>query len=167
MRGGPRRNKPTAIKMLTGNPGKRALPKREPRPASGVPAPPEHLTADERELWDYYAPLLAASKVLTVQDREALVQFCEARAQVVEIKRQQADPAYRRVLVSVVVDGAGNEKPKVETNPLDAQRRQWTQNARLCGAELGLSPMSRARVATVGGEEREADPLEGLLRAVK
>jgi P27 family predicted phage terminase small subunit len=132
-----------------------------------VPDPPRHLTVRERELWDYYAPLLGASRVMTAQDRETLVQFCESRAQVMEIKQLQADPAYRRVLISTLVDGAGNEKPKIETNPLDAQRRAWTDKARLCAAELGLSPMSRARVSTVGPDERDADPLESLLKVVK
>lgn len=166
MRGGPRRNKPVAMKVLAGNPGKRKLPAREPRPRAGVPEAPEHLTAGERALWDYYAPLLAESKVLTQQDRDTLAQFVEARAQVADIKAMQADPEYRRVLVSTMVDAAGNERVRVETNPLDAQRRAWTDKARLCASELGLSPMSRARVSAVGGEEAEADPLESLMRSV-
>ncbi len=168
MRGIGRRPKAAAIRVLHGS---RTRPhhreRQEPTLRPEVPASPRHLTGDEQELWDYYAPLLGASRVMTAQDRETLVQFCEARAQVVEIKRLQADPAYRRVLVSVVVDGAGNEKPKVETNPLDVQRRSWTDKARLCAEELVMSPMSRARVSTVGSEPREADTLETMLKALQ
>jgi len=143
------------------------MPKREPKVAVSAPDVPSHLTAGERELWNYYAPLLEASKVLTAQDRETLAQFCEARAQVVEIKAQQASPEYRRMLVSTMVDGAGNERVRVETNPLDVQRRAWTDKTRLCASELGLSPMSRARVSAVGGDDVEVDPIEALMRRVK
>lgn len=132
-----------------------------------MPDCPRHLTPDEQELWEYYAPLLEQVRILTPHDRDTLAQFCEARAQVIDIKRQQADPSYRRVLISVMIDGAGNENPKIGTNPLDVQRRAWTDKARLCAAELGLSPMSRARVKATGGDEVEKDPLESLLRAVK
>lgn len=167
--GGPRsgrRPKPAALRAITGS---RARPhhRREPKAATGIPAPPSHLTAGERELWDYYCPLLASAKVLTLQDRDTLAQFVEARDQVSQIKALQSDADYRRVLVSTVIDGAGNERVRVETNPLDVQRRAWTDKARLCAAELGLSPMSRARVSTVGGEDAEADPIETLMRAVK
>lgn len=167
MRGGQGpRTKPAALRVLHGS---RMRPYHRTQ-ASGTVAPvdpPAHMTDEERALWDYYHPLLTASRVMTADDRDTLTQFCEARAQVVAIKTEQADPAYRRVLVSVMIDSAGNEKPKVESNPLDAQRRAWTQIARLCASELGLSPMSRARVAVVGGTEREADPLESLLKAAK
>lgn len=166
MRGGTRNKLPAPLRAIKGS-RTRAHHAREPRLTPARPDTPRHLSAEERELWEYYAPLLEASKVMTAQDRDTLAQFCEARAQVIEIKRLQADPAYRRVLVSVVVDGAGNEKPRVETNPLDTQRRAWTDKARLCGAELGLSPMSRARVSAVGGDEGAVDPLESLLKAVK
>ena len=166
MRGGTRNKLPSALRAVKGT-RERPHHKREPKVSAEIPEAPRHLTADEQELWDYYAPLLGGSRVLTLQDRDTLAQYCEARAQVMDIKAQQADPAYRRVLISPMIDSAGNERIRVETNPLDAQRRAWTDKARLCAAELGLSPMSRARVSAVGGEEAEADPLETALRAVK
>lgn len=169
MKGGARNTKPERQRALEGS---RVRPWHHPQPqvAVGVPERPPHLTDAERALWDYYAPQLAAVRVLTLQDRETLCQFVEARAQVEDIKRQQAAPEYRRLMVTVTIDGAGNEKVKAESNPLDAQRRLWTDLARKCAAELGLSPQTRARVAPVPDAPRE-DAFETFqkkaLRAVK
>ena len=128
------------------------LPSRAPRIATR-----REQTVPVAGLPSDYGALLEAIKVLSRQDRDTLAQFCEARAQVQDIKRLQADPDYRRVVVSIIVDSAGNEKVKGETHPLDAQRRQWTQIARLCASELGLSPTSRARAQVAGQDDSEAD----------
>lgn len=165
MRGIGRRPQPETLRALRGG-RTRAHHRPQPTVAVSVPTRPTHLSLTEATIWDYYAPLLEAARVLTDHDREALVQFCEARAQIEEIKRLQADPDYRRVAISVTIDGAGNERVKAESNPLDAQRRAWTQIARMCAAELGLSPMSRARVSPVGASG-EPDEAEAFLQAVK
>lgn len=162
MRGGPRSNKPAALRAVQGS-RKRPHHHTEPRVEPREPVAPEHLTTTEAALWSYYAPRLAAVKVLSELDRDTLTQFVEARAQIEDIKGLQADPDYRRVIVCTVIDGAGNEKPKAETNPLDAQRRAWTQIARLCASELGLSPVSRARTAVPGGDE-ERDEFDEFLK---
>lgn len=167
MRGGTRNKLPAAIRTLKGA-RTREHHRHEPTGlavAEGL-VPPRHLTADERELWDYYAPILSRVRVMTEADVDALIQFVEARGQVQEIKRQQMNPEYTRVLITVTVDGAGNERVRAETNPLDVQRRAWTDKARLCGAELGLSPMSRARVSAVE-PVAEPDEVEKILRRVK
>jgi P27 family predicted phage terminase small subunit len=170
MRGGPRSNKPAALRAIQGS-RTRPRHKREPKARPVELEAPRHLTELERTLWEYYAPRLAGVKVTTELDRETLTQFVEARAQVEDIKAQQADPDYRRVIISVVIDGAGNEKPKADTNPLDVQRRAWTQIARLCAAEIGLSPVSRAR--TSAPSEDSGDEFDDYLarresmRAVK
>lgn len=39
-----RRPKPTHLKVVTGNPGKRKLNDKEPTPAREIPSPPEHLS---------------------------------------------------------------------------------------------------------------------------
>ncbi len=46
-----RKPKPTAIKMLEGNPGKRALNHAEPRPKVVMPRAPEHLSDEEKAKW--------------------------------------------------------------------------------------------------------------------
>lgn len=167
MKGGPRRNQSAAIRALKGS-RTRPRHKGQPTVAPGAPEPPEKMTAAARAVWAYYAPLLAEARILTAHDREVLALFCESCAQVRDIQREQAAPEYRRVMLSITVDGAGNERVRAETNPLDVQLRAWTDKVRLLAADLGLSPMARARVqAAPADEDAEADPLETMLRRVK
>ena len=74
MRG--RKRKPTAIHLLNGNPGKRALPDAEPHPVGPV-VMPEWLSPDARQVWDELAPGLLASRVLTAADVPALAMVCD------------------------------------------------------------------------------------------
>jgi phage terminase small subunit len=50
MRG--RRPKPTRMKILTGNPGKRRLNENEPKPEPSVPDCPSELGPVARQEWD-------------------------------------------------------------------------------------------------------------------
>ena len=49
MRG--RKPKPTLMKQLNGNPGKRPLNDREPVPPAGTPTPPDYLDDVARQEW--------------------------------------------------------------------------------------------------------------------
>jgi P27 family predicted phage terminase small subunit len=164
MRGGNRSAKPAAIRELQGS---RKRPNQRPEvPAAPVTtlAPPPGLSKIERTFWRYYVPKLTALRVLTSLDRDVLADFCRARAEIADIRKAQADPAYRRLMMTVTVDGAGTEHVKAATNPLDVQLRNWLTLARLAGAELGLSPVSRARVTPAGPTE-EKDELENYIQA--
>ena len=68
--------KPTALKVLQGNPGKRKLPKGEPTPAVGC-VPPPGLSKRARLVWDQIVPELIAQRVATTLDPWALGKLCE------------------------------------------------------------------------------------------
>src|SRR5438067_3785806 len=76
MRG--RRPKPTRLKMLTGNPGKRPLNHDEPRPEANIPECPPELGPLARQEWDRLVGELAALRLLTNLDRAALAAYCGA-----------------------------------------------------------------------------------------
>jgi P27 family predicted phage terminase small subunit len=78
MRG--RRPKPTRLKVLTGNPGKRALNDGEPRPEIAIPDCPEELGETARREWNRLVGELAALKLLTNFDRASLAAYCGAYA---------------------------------------------------------------------------------------
>src|SRR5437764_15483626 len=78
MRG--RRPKPTRLKMLTGNPGKRPLNGNEPRPAAAVPECPAELGTLARTEWNRLVGELAALRLLTNLDRAALAAYSGAYA---------------------------------------------------------------------------------------
>jgi P27 family predicted phage terminase small subunit len=78
MRG--RRPKPTHVKLLTGNPGKRTPNAHEPRPEPIVPECPAELGPVARREWDRLAVELSALRILTNLDRAALAAYCGAYA---------------------------------------------------------------------------------------
>lgn len=67
-----RRPKPTHLKVVTGNPGKRKLNDKEPTPAKEIPSPPAHLTDWGKVAWGRLTVLLDGMGVLTVADTLAL-----------------------------------------------------------------------------------------------
>ena len=67
-----RKSTPTVIKALRGNPGRRPLNHDEPKPAAGVPDPPEWLSPAAREAWQDVVTLFEPMRVLTEADRMLL-----------------------------------------------------------------------------------------------
>ena len=53
-----RKPKPTAVKKLEGNPGKRKLNTKEPVPAKGMPDCPEWLLPEAKKEWERLADLM-------------------------------------------------------------------------------------------------------------
>jgi P27 family predicted phage terminase small subunit len=76
MRG--RRPKPSRIKILAGNPGKRPMNTNEPRPEPMVPDCPSELGPTARQEWERLAGELGRLRILTVLDRAALAAYCNA-----------------------------------------------------------------------------------------
>jgi len=69
--------KPTALKILQGNPGRRPLPVGEPTPPAGA-QPPDYVKADPVLLveWHRHAGRLTKLGLLTEIDDEALGMLC-------------------------------------------------------------------------------------------
>lgn len=75
-----RKPKPTHLKLLEGNPGKRALNKNEPKPKVKVPSCPRHLVGEARKEWRRISKELLTLNLLTEIDRAALAAYCQAWA---------------------------------------------------------------------------------------
>lgn len=73
MRGPP--PKPTKLKQLAGNPGRRPLNAHEPQP-SGTAQRPDWLPLGARLVWDQYAPLLTRVGLLTAADADTFGRWC-------------------------------------------------------------------------------------------
>src|SRR5687768_8474739 len=72
-----RKPTPTQLRILRGNPQKRALPQGEPRPDPTMPDPPAHLGPIALVEWQRLAPELHRIGVLTMADRAALAVYCQ------------------------------------------------------------------------------------------
>ena len=141
-----RRQTPTALKLLRGNPGKRRLPEDEPKPGAPASAEaPAWLDSEAREFWDTYAPRLIELGLLTELDVELFADACSAHSLML---RAQA-----RVGTKLLKDGRPNPLIRVAR---DARE----QKNRILG-QFGFSPATRAKLNVPG--KPKVDPFEELL----
>ena len=128
--------KPTALKRLQGNPGKRALNDSEPRPAATLPRCPSHLQGEARAEWRRVARVLHESGLLTQVDRAALAIYCQAWARWVKAEAQVARHG------EVVKSAAGN----VMQNPYLSIANRAMKQVQLMARELGMTPSARSQI---------------------
>lgn len=144
--------KPTALKVLEGNPGQRRLPENEPRPPQVAPEAPEWLSMEAQAEWDRIVPVLDTLGLLTAVDRAALAAYCTAWALVV-------DAAQEIQAFGLLVEGQKGERVK---NPAIQVLRDATATCKGFCAEFGLTPSARSRMTAPGAQEPDL-ALEGLL----
>jgi len=152
-----RKPTPTKLRILRGNPGKRALNRNEPTPAAEIPEPPAHLNATALEEWDRIAPVLLEQGLLTALDRAGLAAYCVAYARWID-----AEENVRKLGVLVK---SPNGFP-VHSPYLAVANRAMEQMQRLL-AEFGMSPSSRSRVTASDKPARSANKLSQFIRRVK
>jgi P27 family predicted phage terminase small subunit len=141
MRG--RRPKPTRLKVLTGNPGKRPLNNGEPRPEVAIPDCPAELGETARREWNRLVGELAALKLLTNFDRAALAAYCGAYALWAEAT--EAIQKYGVMIKSP--SGYPVQSPYVSV-----ANRQAEIMMRIA-SEFGFTPASRSRISTHSDRE--------------
>ena len=75
-----RKPKPTALKMLEGNPGGRPLNTKEPKPEKKAPRCPSWLEDEAKKEWKRMAKVLEQMGLLTEMDMAAFAGYCQAYA---------------------------------------------------------------------------------------
>ena len=73
-----RKPKPTAIKKLEGNPGKRGLNEKEPKPKKKAPKCPAWLDEEAKKEWKRMCKQLEDLGILTEIDMAAFAGYCQA-----------------------------------------------------------------------------------------
>jgi P27 family predicted phage terminase small subunit len=129
--------KPTHLKILSGNPGKRPLPENEPQPTKGEPSPPDWLEGEAIEEWRRVVPELAALGLTALVDRAALVVYCQAWASYVSASRQLAEQGPTST-------GRNGELVK---HPAAQIARDSADLMNKYGQQFGFTPASRARLS--------------------
>jgi P27 family predicted phage terminase small subunit len=147
--------KPTQLKVLQGNPGKRPLNKREPQPRAAHVSCPRWLLPEAKKEWRRLAPELRRLGLLTVVDRTALAAYCQAYAR----WRQAEEVLTREGLVFETASGYLMPRPEVAI----AQKSQQIMKGFL--TEFGFTPASRTRVSLP--EQKAADPFAEFLQRGK
>lgn len=145
--------KPSRLKELAGNPGRRPLNPREPKPAAGRPRQPVWLPAGAKKAWREVCRTLEAIGLLTTADGHALTCLCLAWHEL-ETATATLEAEGRHVRLAT-----GYLTP----HPAVAQQRSAWNAVRQFSQLFGLDPSSRSRVALPATAEGPADPLEELI----
>lgn len=149
-----RRPKPTALKLVQGNAGKRAINKKEPKPKRVIPSCPEVLETTGKVAWGRLTVLLDRMGVLTEADTFALERLCDCYTDILECRTliRRDGRTYK------VVTQTG--EILVKGNPAVAQLRAADAQFKSYLVEFGLTPAARSKVnAEQPDGDDKKDPL--------
>ncbi len=138
--------KPTHLKVLAGNPGKRPINEDEPKPKPIAPKCPSWLDKEAKKEWKRVAPELERLGLLTQVDGAALAAYCQAYSR----WKQAEEVLSKHGLVFKTPNGYIQQLPQV------AIAQKYARIMREFCHEFGLTPSSRSGMKLPsGGEEDE------------
>lgn len=145
--------KPTAIKQLEGNPGKRPLNANEPKPKAKAPSCPKWLEDDAKKEWRRLAKQMEQLGILTEVDMAAFAGYCQAYA------RWKAAEEFISKHGAIVKTPSGywQQVPQVSI-----AQQYLKQMSKFC-EQFGLTPASRSRIVSDNGTDNADDTMEQLL----
>lgn len=141
-----RKPKPTHLKVVQGNAGKRPLNKREPKPSGDLAEAPEHFSAEQREVWAY-AIAHAPKGLLKRLDLSVLEVWVKSFV------------LYRQAAAEVATNGQVILTPTgyPVVSPWLANMNKQAALMMKAAAEMGFTPASRSRIV-LAEEEVGSDP---------
>lgn len=150
-----RKAKPTQLKLVQGNAGKRAINKDEPQGEvlQHIPECPDWVPGEGQEAWRKLAPWLTKNRILTATDLHNLEAFCAAYGRWREAELHYAKEG------PVVLGATGGPVKNPAATVINESLKQMTS----FGASLGLDPASRVRLGG-GGDNPQENPFAALLK---
>lgn len=134
-----RKPKPTHLKVIEGNRGKRDLTDREPVPRAAFPEKPELFSTEAAsDCWDRTIIELHAMGILHSADHDALHVYCEAYG--TWLTAQQS------VGAGLLINRGTKKKPHPVTNPTWRIARDAAGMVKSLGESFGLTPAARSRI---------------------
>jgi P27 family predicted phage terminase small subunit len=142
--------KPTALRVLQGNPGKIPLNPREPSPPAAATTlpPPSWLSEEAKEAWARLRPSLPW---LTTADMDTFAAYCATYARWREVA---AILEAGGLTFEIRAEGKPNKRGEVKLGPVKyvqqrpevaIERQSLAMLCKLAG-ELGLTPAARTRI---------------------
>jgi len=153
---------PAKLKLIRGNPGKRAIkPEVQPKQLASIPEPPDFLLDAAKEEWNRVTAELNRLGLLTMFDLHPLAAYCQAYGRWVCAEKSLA--------IEALADQAGGAlKVKGASttiqNPLVRIADRAAADMVKYAAEFGFTPVARARLAArSNGGDHPASKFAGLL----
>ena len=148
-----RKPKPTAIKELEGNPGKRQLNTNEPKPMARAPSCPKWLEPDAKKEWRRLAKQMEQLGILTEVDMAAFAGYCQAYA------RWKAAEEFISKHGAIVKTPSGywQQIPQVSI------AQQYLKQMNKFCEQFGLTPASRSRIIANVQQTEYMDEMDKIL----
>jgi P27 family predicted phage terminase small subunit len=166
-----RKPKPTQLKVISGNPGKRKLNKAEPKPTRGIPDCPEYLPPRAKVAFQQLGERLDAMGVITLADGMALELLAMAYEEwrsandlildAAELSKFEGDVVHYKD--GMTYDTQSDAGTIIRAHPASRLASDAFKRIRAMLVEFGLTPSSRARVHAPAGNNDEADPWAELV----
>ena len=145
--------KPTAIKQLEGNPGKRQLNTYEPKPNQKVPTCPKWLDDEAKKEWKRLAKQMEQLGILTEVDMAAFAGYCQSYAR----WKEAEEFISKHGAIVKTPSGYWQQVPQVSI-----AQQYMKQMTKFC-EQFGLTPASRSRIVTDKSDDSAEDAMEQLL----
>jgi len=154
MRG--RKPKPTHLKLVSGNPGRRPISHAEPKYELSIPSPPRELSDDAKVEWGRVAERLYRAGTLSEIDRGALAAYCSSYGRWIQAERTLARLAETDKATGGLLIKTSNGN--AIQNPLVGIANKAAADMVRYAAEFGMTPSARSRIKAEGApNEDEAD----------
>lgn len=143
--------KPTKLKIMEGNPGKRPLNLNEPKPLLIAPECPKELSHKAKEIWNRFYPEMERTGILAYIDEMAFTGLCQNYAIYLETEKflEEKGRTYK------------TRRGKIKTRPEVYISNNALNFVKAFAVEFGLTPSSRGRISLPSGTLD--DELEKLL----
>jgi P27 family predicted phage terminase small subunit len=143
--------RPTALRVLEGNPSKRPLNRSEPKPRAKTPPCPDHLDELAKAEWKRLVRIIRHMRLLTEADYMALANLCQAYSRMVKAERKLAEAG----LLYKTQSGYVQQSPLLSVINTSVETI-----TKLC-REFGLTPSSRSRIQLMSSEGAQSG--DGIL----
>jgi len=140
-----RKPKPTKLKLLQGNPGKRPLNDAEPQPENIAPECPDWLDDISKSKWESVAPELERIGVLTKIDGATLAAYCKNYGRWVAAEKTLTDKG-------TTYESDTAKGTIVRVRPELKIAEEAMRQMRAFASEFGLTPSSRSRLKGTAGQ---------------
>jgi P27 family predicted phage terminase small subunit len=165
MAGRGRPPKPTTLKIIGGNPGKRPLNKNEPKPDATAPECPAWMPKEAKAKWAELAPKLLRLGLLTEADGEEFAGLCLAWSELV-VATRTLEKEGRTIRTGGTVIGDGPDAKVLgdvlRPHPAVAMQRSAWAAVRSFASLFGLDPSSRSKLSI--SSPPNDDPFDAFVR---
>lgn len=148
-----RKPTPTAIKELEGNPGKRPLNEKEPKPQKKAPTCPKWLDPEAKKEWRRLAKQMEKLGILTEVDMAAFAGYCQAYSR------------WKEAEEFVTQHGTIVKTPSgyYQTLPQVSIAQSYLKIMNKLAEQFGLTPASRSRIVAADTAKDTTDEMEKIL----